>query len=118
MDGDDLTSIQQFYDIINAVIMTHLSSNNFIRDYVDLTYKFDHYMHILTTSIHTQYNDALNICKNMSRTLLRHLHFKSIVDAQKAPFTALILQENSMIEYRFDFHNHNQDDPTTWWLCP
>ena len=38
----------------------------------------------------------------MSRTLLRHLHMKIAVNQKKSPSTALLLQENSMIECRFD----------------
>ena len=102
LEGDDLASLQQFYDAINAGIMTTLSSNKFLPDYVDLPYNFDHRTHLLPEPDHTQYNDALNIYKNTSRTLLRHLHMKITVNRQKAPFTALILQENSMTECRFD----------------
>ena len=102
LDGDDLSSIQHFYDAINAAIMTTLSSNKFLPDYADLSHGFDHILHLLPTSTHTQYNDALNIYKNMSRTLLRHLHDKSTINTQKATSTALILQENNMVECGFD----------------
>ena len=88
----------QFYDAINAVIMTTLSSNKFLPYYVDLPHVFDHHTHLLSDPNHTQYNDALNVYKNMSRALLRHLHLKITVKPQKAPSTALILQENSMTE--------------------
>ena len=76
--------------------MTTLSSNKFLLDYVDLPHVFDHHTHLLADPNHTQYNDALNIYKNMSRALLRHLHLKITINPQKSLYTALILQENSM----------------------
>ena len=101
MEGDDLASLQQFYNAINAGITTTLSSNKFLPDYVDLPHNFDHRTHLLPEPNHTQYNDALNIYKNMSRTLLRHLHMQITVNQQKAPYIALIFQENSMTECGF-----------------
>ena len=68
VEGDDRTSIQQFYDAINAGIMTTLSSNKFLPYYVDLPHVFDHHTHLLPDTNHTQYNDALNIYKNMNQT--------------------------------------------------
>ena len=80
LEGDDLVSIQQFYDAINAGIMTALSSNKFLPDYVDLPHNFDCRTHLSPEPDHMQYNDALNIYNNMSRTLLCHLYMKTTVN--------------------------------------
>ena len=102
LEADDLASIQIFYDRINAAIMTTLSSNKFLPDYVDLPFNFDHRDHLLPEPTHTQYNDATNIYKNMSRTILRHLQAQTTINHDNAPKTAIILRERSMMECGFD----------------
>ena len=101
MEGDNLSDIQNFYDGINTAFMTVLSSNNFFPDYSNLHHKFDPKDHLLPETHHPQYDDATNIFNNMSRILLRHLRNAKTIPTQKAPATALILKENTLMSCGF-----------------
>ena len=96
LKGDDISAVQHFYDTVNTAFMTTLSSNTFLPDYVDLPMTFDFKNHLLPDPMHTKYNEALNIFKNMSRSLLHHLQNQTTIPPQQAPRAALILQENAL----------------------
>ena len=73
LPNDTLVAIQHFYDSIHTAFMTTLKTNNFLPDYENIPSNFDPESHLVPDSDHTQYDDASNSYKNMSKTLLHYL---------------------------------------------
>ena len=101
LEGDNISAVQQFYNAINTAFMTILSSNTFLPEYVDLTPNFDYESHLIPDPMHTKHTEALNIYKNMSKSLLNHLQSKATIPPRQAPRAALILQENALEQCGF-----------------
>ena len=71
--GDKIADVKRFYNNINVVMMTTLSSMHFLPGYKALTDTFDPATHILPPTLHTQYENAVNAYRQYGRALLLHL---------------------------------------------
>ena len=96
LGGDKIADVKRFYNNINVVMMTTLSSMHFLPEYKALTDTFDPVTHILPPTLHTQYEDAVNAYKQYGRALLLHLQNETTIMTRTAPRAAIIQQEQSM----------------------
>ena len=96
LQGDDLNSIKQFWDSINAAIMTSLSTMKFLPEYDDLTHTFDPIDHLMPPPIHPQYNDANNAMKQYGTTIRLHMQKQSTFASHIAPKASILQQEQSL----------------------
>ena len=94
LNDDSLSSVQHFYDSINTSIMITLTSNKFLPEYEALSPNFNCETYILLPPVHTQYHDAKNIYKNMSKILLFHLQNSKTINNRYAPKATLLRHEN------------------------